>query len=132
MTINIDYLINYCTIVHLSNYLTLNHIPLITPPFMMSSTQFYEQLTPTERRVLSHCMADGSCKSIAEALGVSTETVRSHRKSILRKLGVCGKENFRRALRRLELAGGLPPAHKSPQNHPKFTPWGDVLRLAVP
>ncbi|HMK62697.1 MAG TPA: LuxR C-terminal-related transcriptional regulator [Acidimicrobiales bacterium] len=46
------------------------------------------ELTPSERRVLSHMMEGRSAAEIAEALVVSLPTVRSHIRSILRKLNV--------------------------------------------
>lgn len=79
---------------------------------------FYEQLTAAERRVLPYCIADVSCKSIAGILSISIETVKTHRKNIAHKLGVCGKEEFRRALHRLEREGGLPPNQQLTPNSP--------------
>ncbi|MGH3183760.1 MAG: response regulator transcription factor, partial [Streptosporangiaceae bacterium] len=45
-------------------------------------------LTPSERRVLFHMMEGRSAAEIATTLVVSLTTVRSHIRSILRKLNV--------------------------------------------
>ncbi len=76
----------------------------------MPSETLYDLLTPTERRVLRYCMDDAPCKTIADRLCLSVETVKSYRKNVARKLGVSGKAAFHRALYRLEREGGLPPA----------------------
>jgi DNA-binding NarL/FixJ family response regulator len=46
------------------------------------------QLTARERETLDHLSLGCSCKSIADRLGVSLDTVRTHLRSIYQKLGV--------------------------------------------
>lgn len=57
-----------------------------------------EELTTQERKVLQYTIFEFSCKEIAEELSVSTETIKKHRKNIMKKLGVKGKTQFRRLL----------------------------------
>ena len=76
------------------------------------------QLTFKELEVLSFCKKGMSCQEISEELFISIETVKSHRKRIIKKLGLQGKEEFRRFIIDL-LAEELMLQHKnSPQNHP--------------
>ena len=56
------------------------------------------QLTSQERKVLLMTLNDYSCKEIADVLCISFETVKRHRKNIIRKLEVSGKTEFRRLL----------------------------------
>lgn len=63
----------------------------------MKYTQLYRLLSRAERRVLPHCLNDDSVKTTADALNVSEETVRSHRKHIGQKMGVHGKAALRAA-----------------------------------
>ena len=46
-----------------------------------------QKLTPRESQVLSLYLQEGNLKPVAEALGVSINTVRSQRTSIMKKLG---------------------------------------------
>ena len=73
--------------------------------YAMSYADFDQLLSCTERRILRHCMNDESCQAIADAMNISAETVRTHRKSLIRKLGVSGKVQFRQALRRFAHEG---------------------------
>ncbi|ADB38158.1 transcriptional regulator, LuxR family [Spirosoma linguale DSM 74] len=57
-----------------------------------------EQLTQQERKVLLMTLNDYSCKEIANVLSIAPETVKRHRKNIIRKLDVKGKTEFRRLL----------------------------------
>lgn len=57
-----------------------------------------EQLTAQERRILLMTLNDCSCKEIADTLSIAFETVKRHRKNIIRKLEVRGKTEFRRLL----------------------------------
>lgn len=57
-----------------------------------------EQLTAQERRILLMTLNDYSCKEIANTLSIAPETVKRHRKNIIRKLEVKGKTEFRRLL----------------------------------
>ncbi|MBO9616840.1 MAG: helix-turn-helix transcriptional regulator [Dyadobacter sp.] len=56
------------------------------------------QLTPQERKILLMTLNDYSCKEIADSLNIAFETVKRHRKNIIRKLEVSGKTEFRRLL----------------------------------
>lgn len=62
-------------------------------------------LTPSERRVLFHMMEGLAAADIAEALVVSLPTVRSHIRSILRKLNVNSQ------LAAVAIANGAVPDH---------------------
>jgi len=46
-----------------------------------------QKLTPREAQVLSLYLREGKLKPVATALGVSINTVRSQRTSIMKKLG---------------------------------------------
>jgi DNA-binding NarL/FixJ family response regulator len=46
-----------------------------------------QKLTPREAQVLELYLREGNLKPVAEALGVSINTVRSQRTSIMKKLG---------------------------------------------
>lgn len=46
-----------------------------------------EQLTQREVECLTHAAHDKSCRETAASLRISLETVKSHRKILLRKLG---------------------------------------------
>ncbi len=84
----------------------------------MNFGNVYDELTPTERRVLRFCLDDVPCKTIADKLCMSVETVKTHRKHIARKLGVSGKTEFRQALRRIEREVGLPFTQELTPNSP--------------
>lgn len=55
-------------------------------------------LTVQERKILLMTMNDFSCKESADILCIATETVKRHRKNIIRKLQIKGKTEFRRLL----------------------------------
>ncbi|MGF7218508.1 DNA-binding CsgD family transcriptional regulator [Spirosoma lacussanchae] len=63
-----------------------------------------DKLTIREFKVLRLTMIELSCKEIAEQLNISPETVKKHRKNILKKLQINGKSGFRRLLFNLSLA----------------------------
>lgn len=46
------------------------------------------KLTPREKEVLQLLAQDHTSRELASSLFISIETVRSHRKSLIRKLGV--------------------------------------------
>ena len=54
-----------------------------------------EMLTPREAEVLDHLRAGASNAQIAQALHVSIETVRTHARSVFRKLGVASRRELR-------------------------------------
>lgn len=56
-----------------------------------------ELLTPREAEVLEHLQAGHSNGEIAHALQLSIETVRTHVRSVLRKLGVSSRRSLRLA-----------------------------------
>lgn len=47
-----------------------------------------EFLTPQEKRIITHLVAGKTSKQIAEELGISARTVETHRRNILKKVGV--------------------------------------------
>ncbi len=49
---------------------------------------FIEKLTPREIEVLRLIARDHTSKQLAQALYISPETVKSHRRNLIRKLGV--------------------------------------------
>lgn len=81
---------------HYSLQLSTSHCSAI------DKAQLLEELTFQERKVLKLTVLEHSCKEIASQLGISTETVKKHRKNIVKKLQVKGKTEFRRLLRRLD------------------------------
>jgi FixJ family two-component response regulator len=46
-----------------------------------------QKLTPSEAQVLSLYVREGNLKPVAEALGVSIQTVRCQRNSVMKKFG---------------------------------------------
>ena len=73
-------------------------------------SQLLAELTPREREVLQ-CMVDGLSRAeIADRLGLSANTVRTHTQNLLAKL------DMHSALEAITLAmrAGLRPAHRSP------------------
>jgi DNA-binding CsgD family transcriptional regulator len=73
----------------------------LTPRFNLPSPNdvpALAQLTSQERKILLMTLNDCSCKEIADSLNIAFETVKRHRKNIIRKLEVSGKTEFRRLL----------------------------------
>lgn len=56
------------------------------------------QLTRKEQEVLNLARLGDSNKIIADKLGVSITTVKTHRKNIMQKLGITGKAEMSRYL----------------------------------
>jgi len=76
------------------------------------------QLTFKEQEVFSLCKKGLSCQEMSEILFVSVETVKTHRKNILKKLGLFGKQEFRKFVMNF-LAEELKLQHEnSLQTHP--------------
>ena len=72
----------------------------LTSPFTSEMEERFASLTPRELQVCALIRSGSGSKDIARFLGVGTETVRSQRKSIRRKLGIAGgKVNLRTFLR---------------------------------
>jgi LuxR family maltose regulon positive regulatory protein len=67
------------------------------------TTPVVEELTPKELEVLGHLAELLSTEEIADAMFVSVNTVRTHVRSILRKLGVPRRNAAVRRARELEL-----------------------------
>ncbi|MGJ3235618.1 helix-turn-helix transcriptional regulator [Marivirga sp.] len=76
------------------------------------------QLTFKESEILSLCKKGMSCQEISENLFVSVETIKTHRKKIIKKLGLQGKQEFRKFLLDLVAEELLLQHEKSPQSHP--------------
>ena len=69
------------------SYVYTPHLPPSQPPAAPSPKASIEQLSPRERDVL-RLIADGkSSKEIANLLSLEVETVRSYRKTMMKKLG---------------------------------------------
>ena len=60
------------------------------------------QLTPREREVMDLLAVGNSSKAIAAALRISVRTVESHRRTVLRKLGVSSAAQLARDVARLQ------------------------------
>lgn len=56
-------------------------------------------LTPQELRIFRLWLEESSCKEMANRLGISVETVKLHRKHILKKLGITSRREWRIFLR---------------------------------
>lgn len=82
------------------------------------------ELTSQERKIFRLTIDELSCKEIAESLCISVETVKKHRKNILKKLDIKGKVDFRKALRQIERSGWSFTNINYPQNTPKLPPTG--------
>lgn len=67
-------------------------------------------LTPREWEVLDALCAGGGTREIADALSISVETVRSHLKSTMRKLGVESRAAAIDVATELRSGGGVPVA----------------------
>ena len=60
-------------------------------------------LTPREHEVMELLAVGSSSKAIAAALHISVRTVGSHRRTVLRKLGVSSAAQLARAVARIQL-----------------------------
>lgn len=78
----------------------------------------FAQLTFKESEVLSLCKKGMSCQEISDTLFINVETVKTHRKNILKKLGLRGKQAFRKFLMGLMAEESMLVHVNSPQNHP--------------
>jgi len=76
------------------------------------------QLTFKEREVFSIAKKGICCKDISKQLFVSVETVKTHRKKIIKKLGLQGKLEFRQFIMDFMVEESILQHEKSPQNHP--------------
>jgi DNA-binding CsgD family transcriptional regulator len=86
------------------------------------AVEFAGRVSAREAEVL-RLLSDGRATSvIAEALGIATNTVRNHLRSIFRKLGVHGRIEALAALRRT-----LMPTEEPPQVGPTFSRTGKHL-----
>lgn len=83
-----------------------------------------DTITARELQVLQLSITEKfTCKEISESLNISEETVKRHRKNILKKFQMTGKHAFRKLLRTLKQkssestlhAGNM---HTLPPNHP--------------
>lgn len=59
-----------------------------------------------------------SCQQMSDQLFVSMETIKSHRKNIIKKLGLQGKQEFRKFIIDLTTEEFMLQHGNSPQNHP--------------
>jgi DNA-binding NarL/FixJ family response regulator len=94
-------------------------------------------LTFRETEVIEQVKQGFTCKEISAKLGIGLETVKTHRKNIIAKLGLSGKMEFRKfILEHLagenELLNKLLHTHTHTHTHrktthPKITPRGDVF-----
>lgn len=78
----------------------------------------HAQLTFKEIEVLTLCKKGFGCQEISEELYISVETVKTHRKKILKKLGLRGKQEFRIFIMHLLAEEFMLLHENSPQNHP--------------
>ncbi|RUA30562.1 MAG: hypothetical protein DSY77_14045 [Bacteroidetes bacterium] len=76
------------------------------------------ELTFKEQEVLSLCKKGLSCQEMAEILFVSEDTIKTHRKRIVKKLGLYGKREFRKFIMDLVVEELMLQNNNSPQNHP--------------
>lgn len=56
------------------------------------------ELSPQETEVLNQVKQGFTCKEISENLCIGLETVKTHRKKIISKLGLKGKTEFRQLI----------------------------------
>jgi LuxR family transcriptional regulator, maltose regulon positive regulatory protein len=68
-------------------------------------------LTMQEYKVLQLAKHGAANKEIASQFNISTETVRKHRKNIMRKIGVTGKTEMAKFLILLSKYEFIPPKH---------------------
>lgn len=82
-----------------------------------------------ELEVLEQVKQGVTCKEISKNLCIGLETVKTHRKKIICKLGLKGKTEFSMFMLELLVQGNTNLNQllhaKSPQTHPKITPRGD-------
>ncbi|WP_414675553.1 helix-turn-helix transcriptional regulator [Marivirga sp.] len=89
------------------------------PPHFFNLKVVNAQLTFKEQEVFALCKKGLSCQEMSEILFISMETVKTHRKKIVKKLRLYGKQEFRKFILHL-MAEELMLQHEiSPQNHPK-------------
>jgi LuxR family maltose regulon positive regulatory protein len=81
--------------------------PAITPPQQVAAAQstplIVEKLSEREREVLEHASQMLGTAEIAAEMFVSVNTVKSHLKSIFRKLGAASRNEAVRRARQLQL-----------------------------
>jgi LuxR family maltose regulon positive regulatory protein len=81
--------------------------PAITPPRQVAAAQstplIVEKLSEREREVLEHASQMLGTAEIAAEMFVSVNTVKSHLKSIFRKLGAASRNEAVRRARQLQL-----------------------------
>ncbi|WP_296622818.1 helix-turn-helix transcriptional regulator, partial [Marivirga sp.] len=76
------------------------------------------QLTFKEQEVLSLCKKGMNCQEISEKLFVTVETIKTHRKKIIKKLELHGKQEFRIFIMNLLEEELMLQQQNSPQNYP--------------
>ncbi|MCL4441481.1 MAG: helix-turn-helix transcriptional regulator, partial [Firmicutes bacterium] len=102
---------------------------------MLEALNKLGSLSPRESQVI-RLMAEGQTASeIAGTMGISSETVKTHRKKIYKKLGVNKKSDYLRKAREL----GLLDAHKKTKSAPpghfrhiKLTDFKSPVLFAFP
>lgn len=89
-----------------------------TPPHFYQIKVINAQLTFKEQEVFSLCKKGLSCQEMTEILFVSEYTIKTHRKRIVKKLGLYGKREFRKFIMDLVAEELMLQHDNSPQNHP--------------
>jgi DNA-binding CsgD family transcriptional regulator len=97
------------------------------------------KLTFRETEVIEHVKQGFTCKEISAKLGIGLETVKTHRKNIIAKLGLSGKIEFRKFILEFlaeenQLLNKLLHTHthththtEKTKIHPKIAPRGESL-----
>jgi DNA-binding CsgD family transcriptional regulator len=78
--------------------------PAAAAPIDEDALRTLYDLTPAEARTAAALLAGHSIHSAAQLLGVAGETLRSHLKSIFRKVGVSRQQDLIRILAELEMS----------------------------
>lgn len=83
--------------------------PVASPAIDEDALRTLFDLTPAEIRTAAALLDGHSVQSAAQLLGISGETVRSHLKSVFRKVGVSRQQDLVRILAELEMSSVVKP-----------------------
>jgi DNA-binding NarL/FixJ family response regulator len=89
------------------------------PPLHFFNKVKNAQFTFKEQEVFLLCKKGLSCQEMSEQLFVSMETIKTHRKKIIKKLDLYGKQEFRKFIMDFVTEELMLQHESSPQNHPK-------------
>ncbi|GAA5038971.1 hypothetical protein GCM10011506_37490 [Marivirga lumbricoides] len=91
----------------------------MSPESSSKNNYVLSQLTFRELEILKEVKKGRSCQEISDKLFIGIETVKTHRKNIINKLGLKGKLEFRKFIMTLLAEESIRIYGNSPQSPPK-------------